>query len=144
MPLSFKGLYFDIFSKHCKSRSWDIQVYGLLSFKLLFYIQTVYTFWLMVSWFFLQVTVTSATYTFPCSLLLVSTVVKIILLSITSLESDFISSMILFKFTPLRSSGANDISEVGCWISSMIDPNNFLMIGEFIGWDHASLFSTSS
>lgn len=84
------------------------------------------------------------TNTFPHSVLLVSAVVIVILFNRTSLESEFISSMILFKLTPLKSSGANEKSVVGCWISLMIDVNNFLMVREFIGLDHEPFFSTRS
>lgn len=59
----------------------------------------------------------------------------------TSLESDFISSMISFKLTQSKSSGANEKSEVGCWISLMIDADNFLMVREVIGLDNEPFFS---
>lgn len=98
------------------------------------------TFWLTFNSLFSQVTVTSATYTFPCSPL--SSVVSIVLFKITSLESDSISSMISSKLTQQRSSLANEKLKVGRWHSLVIKVDNFFI--SCIGCENETLVPNNS
>lgn len=102
-----------------------------LCFETVFYKQKDDTFGLTISCFFSQVTVTSATYTFPGSWL--SVVVSNVLFRVTFLESDFTSNMISRKLTQRRSSLANEKSEVGRWKYLINKPGNFSITS--IGWE---------
>lgn len=105
-----------------------------------YYKQTDVTFWLTFSSLFSQVTVTSATHTFPCSSL--SSVVSIVLFRITSLESDSTSSMISSKLTQQRSSLANERLKIGRWHSLVIKLDIFFI--SCIGCENETLVPNNS
>lgn len=106
-----------------------------ICFETVFYKQKDDTFGLTISCFFSQVTVTSATYTFPGSWL--SVVVSNVLYRVTFLESDFTSNMILRKLTQRRSSLANEKFEVGRWKYLINKSGNFSNTS--IGWEKSTL-----